>query len=425
MKVEEFKQPAQGGATKDRPLENTNLNKIPDEPDPLPEIEQRRGIGFGLIFVLLVAFGAIGWFVYKGITSRVSAEKTLVVETHDAATLTVAVTHPKLASAAQNLVLPGNTQPLIDSPIYARTNGYLRKWYFDIGARVHKGDLLAEIETPEVDHQLQQARADLETAQANLALAKITADRMVVLEKKGAVAKQDTDNVVGDMNSKKAIVDSAAANVKRLEDLQSYEKVYAPFDGVITVRNTDIGQLIDAGSGGQGKELFHMSATNQLRVYISVPEDYEQAARNGAPATLTLNEFPGRTFKGTIVRNANSIDMASRTLLVEVDVDNPTGELLPGAYVSVHLKYSGPAEDALTIPVTTVLFRSEGIRAAVVRDGKAELVPITIGRDFGDTLEVLAGLRPSESLILNPPDSLISGTPVKVEQAQETEKQTK
>ena len=240
---------------------------------------------------------------------------------------------------------------------------------------------------------------------------------MVNLEKRAPSRVRIWTTSVGDMNSKKAIVDSAAANVKRLEDLQSYEKVYAPFDGVITARNTDIGALIDAGSGTAGKELFHISATNRLRVFISVPEDYDQAAKNGSPASLTLNEFPGRSFPGTIVRNSNSIDLASRTLLVEVDVDNPTGELLPGAYVSVHLKYTGASANALTIPVTTVMFRSEGIRAAIVRDGKAMLVPITIGRDFGDSLEVLAGLGPQDPLIVNPPDSLISGTPVKVEQA--------
>jgi RND family efflux transporter MFP subunit len=378
----------------------------------------KRAMSVGLVLTLVIAFGAIGWFVYKGITARVSAEKALVTETHAAATLTVSVTHPKTASAAQELVLPGNTQPLIDSPVYARTSGYLRKWYFDIGSHVKSGQLLAEIETPEVDHQLQQARADVETAQANYDLSKITADRLVALQKKGAVARQDADNAVSDMNAKRATVDASQANVKRLEDLQSYEKVYAPFDGVITARNTDIGDLINAGAGGSnGKELFHISANNRLRVFISVPEDYSQAAQNGAQATLTLNEFPGRTFKGSVVRNSNSIDLASRTLLVEVDVDNPTGELLPGAYVSVHLQYTGASAQALTIPVTTVLFRSEGMRAAVVRDGRAELVPITIGRDFGESLEVLSGLRPRENLILNPPDSLISGTPVKIESA--------
>jgi RND family efflux transporter MFP subunit len=398
--------------TVEEPKEQREPDSL-NEPGTAAEPKPKRGLGFGLIFLVLVAMGAIGWFVYKGVTTRVSAEKALVVETHDAAFLTVAVIHPKVTGATQQLVLPGNTQPLIDAPVYARTNGYLKKWYADIGTRVKAGDLLADIETPEVDHQLQQAKAELETAQANLSLAQITAERMVNLEKKGAVARQDTDNVVGDRDSKKAIMDSAAANVKRLQDLQSYEKVYAPFDGVITSRSTDIGALIEANSSG--KELFHISAINRLRVFISVPEDYEQAAKTGSPATLTLNEFPGRTFPGTIVRNSSSIDLASRTLLVEVDADNPTGELLPGAYVSVHLKFSGTSANALTIPVTTVLFRSEGIRAAVVRGGKAELVPITIGRDFGDTLEVLAGLRPDESLIVNPPDSLISGTPVKVE----------
>jgi RND family efflux transporter MFP subunit len=383
-----------------------------------PEGSPRRALGPGLILLLLIAAAAIGWFIYKGISTRVSAEKALVIETHAADVLTVSVTHPKTASATQELVLPGNTQPLIDAPIYARTSGYLKKWYSDIGTRVKKGDLIAEIETPETDHQLQQARADFETAQANLNLSKLTSDRLVNLGKKGAVARQDVDNSVGDMNSKKAIVDSAAANVKRLEDLQSYEKVYAPFDGVITARNTDIGALIDAGSStSNGKELFHISATNRLRVFISVPETYDQAAKNGGAASLTLNEFPGRSFPGTIVRNSNSIDLASRTLLVEVDVDNPTGELLPGAYVSVHLKYTGVSANALTIPVTTVMFRSEGIRAAIVRNGKAMLVPITVGRDFGDSLEILSGLGPKDSLILNPPDSLISGTPVKVQEA--------
>jgi RND family efflux transporter MFP subunit len=395
-----------------------NAPVVSEKPAAVSTASPRRGIGPGLILLLLIAAAAIGWFVYKGISTRVSAEKALVVETHDAATLIVSVTHPKESSATQELVLPGNTQPLIEAPIYARTSGYLKKWYSDIGTRVHKGDLIAEIETPETDHQLQQARADLETAQANLNLSQLTSDRLVNLGKKGAVARQDVDNSVGDRNSKKAIVDSAAANVKRLEDLQSYEKVYAPFDGVITARNTDIGALIDAGSSSaNGKELFHISATNRLRVFISVPENYDQAARNGSPAALTLNEFPGRSFPGTIVRNSSSIDLASRTLLVEVDVDNPTGELLPGAYVSVHLKYTGASANALTIPVTTVMFRSEGIRAAIVRDGRAMLVPITVGRDFGDSLEILSGLGPKDPLILNPPDSLISGTPVKIQEA--------
>jgi RND family efflux transporter MFP subunit len=365
------------------------------------------------VLVLVVA-GALGWFIYKGITGRVSAEASLVQETKQTAVVTVSVTHPKNSGANEQLELPGNTQPLIDAPIYARTNGYLNKWYVDIGTKVKAGQLLAEIATPEVDHQLQQARADLQTAQTNHQLAETTADRYKNLVAKGAVARQDADNVISDMKSKQTIAESAAANVKRLEDLQSYEKVYAPFDGVITARNTDIGQLIDSGSGGAAKELFHISAINTLRVFVNVPEENQQAAANGLAVTLTLSEFPGRKFRGMIVRNSNSIDPVSRTLLVEVDVDNPTGELLPGAYAIVHLNYFGKSQSALTIPVSTVLFRSEGLRAVIVRDGKADLVPIEVGRDFGDSLEVVSGVRPTDALIVNPPDSLISGTPVKV-----------
>jgi RND family efflux transporter MFP subunit len=279
---------------------------------------------------------------------------------------------------------------------------------------VHAGDLLAEIETPETDQQLQQAKSDVETAETNYKLAQTTAGRYTNLLQKGAVARQDADNAVADMNSKKSIVQSAAANVKRLEDLQGYEKVYAPFDGVITARNTDVGALINAGAGASANGLFHLSATNRLRVFVNVPEEYERAAANGSKAALTLAEFPGRTFTGTIVRNASSIDPASRTLLVEVDVNNEKGDLLPGAYVSVHLDLTGASVNALTIPINTVLFRAEGLRAAVVRGGKALLVPFQVGHDFGDSLEVVSGLKADEDMIVNPPDSLISGTPVRI-----------
>ena len=394
--------------------------KEPAEKEPpIREAEPRR-LGFGFFAILLALAGVLGWFIYKGINQRVSARNALVRETQQSAVLDVAVVHPKLTGASETLELPGNTQPLIDAPIYARTSGYLSKWYVDIGTRVKAGQLLAEIASPEVDHQLLQAKADLATAQTNLKLAQMTAGRYANLVTKGAVARQDADNVISDMKSKQTMVESAEDNVKRLEDLQSFEKVTAPFDGVITARNTDVGQLIDAGSAAPGKELFHISANNKLRVYINVPEIYDQSARNGSPATLTLNEFPGRVFHGTVVRNSGSIDPASRTLLVEVDVENPTGDLLPGAYVFVHLHATGQASAAMTIPVNTVLFRSEGLRAAVVRNNRAMLVPIQVGRDFGDSLEVVAGLRPNESLIVNPPDSLISGTPVKVTEVQET-----
>ena len=395
MKVEEFPERAQNERTR-------------------PSVREPKHAGPGILslVLLLIVAGVIGWFVYNGIHSRVAAQTALVAETHNNSVLTVAVVKPKIAGASQELTLPGNTQPLTEAPIYARTSGYLKSWTADIGTRVKAGQVLAEIDVPEIDHQLQQAKADLETAKTNLALAEVTATRMENLEKQGAVARQDADNVVGDRNAKKSIVASSEANVRRLTDLQSYEKIYAPFDGVITARNTDVGALID--SAGTGKELFHLAATNRLRIFINVPEEHEQSARTGAPATLTLNEFPGRTFRGTIVRNANSIDPVSRTLLVEVDVDNATGELLPGAYVSVHIKLTGSSATALTVPVNALLFRSEGLRAAVLRDGKALLVPIQIGRDFGDTLEVLSGLRPDDPLIINPPDSLVSGTPVRV-----------
>ena len=385
--------------------------------DVVPAPTEKARVGFVFISMTILVVAAIGWFIYRGITTRVSAAAALERETRRAAVLTVSVVQPVISGASQELVLPGNTQALIDAPIYARTSGYLKRWYADIGTRVHAGQLLAEIETPEVDHELQQARADMAVTQANFRLAQSTAARWKFLLKTQSVSQQETDQKIGDMNSRQAMVDSAASNVKRLEDIQSYQKVYAPFDGVVTARNTDIGALIGAGSTTAGRELFHVAATNRLRVFIRVPEEYGRAARNGAKATLTLNAFPGRSFSGTVVRNANAIDLESRTLLVEVDVDNPTGELLPGAYASVHLKMAGESARALTIPANTVLFRSEGVRVAVVRDGKAQLKAIQIGRDFGESLEVLAGLTPQDKLILNAPDSIVSGAAVRTVEA--------
>ncbi|MDP9054516.1 MAG: efflux RND transporter periplasmic adaptor subunit [Acidobacteriota bacterium] len=400
MKVQEHSGTRQGGNTH---LQNNQQDN-----------QQRHGVGFLFLAVLLLVLGAIGWFVYKGIHRRVSTENALVQETHRSSVLTVSVVHPKLSTQAHQLNLPGNTQPLIDAPIYSRTSGYLRKWYADIGTKVRAGQLLAEIEAPEVDQQLMQARSELQTAQTNFTLSQTTAGRYSALLQKGAVARQDVDNSVADMNSKKSIAESAAANVKRLEELQRYQKIVAPFDGVITARNTDVGALIDAGAGGTGKELFHISSTSRLRIFVNVPEEYERAAVNGSTVTLTLSEFPGRAFTGIIVRNSHAIDPASRTLLVEVDVNNANGDLLPGAYVSVHMNLTGSSVSAMTIPVNTVLFRAEGLRAAVVRDGKALLTPFQVDHDFGDSLEVVAGLKPDENLIINPPDSLVSGTPVRI-----------
>ncbi|HXE14962.1 MAG TPA: efflux RND transporter periplasmic adaptor subunit [Bryobacteraceae bacterium] len=376
--------------------------------DPKP-----RRPGPILLIVLLVIAAVLGIVIYRGIAARTHATAALVHQTNEDAVPTVVVTYPKAGAPAQEIVLPGNTQAFTDTPIYARTNGYLKRWYFDIGARVKAGQLLAEIETPEVDQQLAQARADLATAEANLALAKSTADRWKSLLTSDSVSKQETDEKVGDYNAKKATVDAMQSNVKRLEQLSGFGKVYAPFSGVITARNVDIGTLIDAGANTPGHELFHMAAIRTLRVYVNVPQLYSRAAKPGASANLTLDEFPGRVFHGRLVRNASAIDSSTHTLLVEVDVDNPTGELLPGAYVLVHLKL--PTQiSSVTIPSNTLLFRSEGLRVAVVRDNRAVMVPIKIGRDYGDTVEVVSGLQPNEAVIVNPADSLLSGTPVHV-----------
>jgi RND family efflux transporter MFP subunit len=368
------------------------------------------------LLVFFLAAGALGYFIYKGIHSRVEAATELKKETDQSAVSSVQVIHPKPSGETEEIVLPGNIQAFTDTPIYSRTNGYLKSWKVDLGAHVKTGELLAEIETPEVDQQLAQARADLATADANLALSQSTATRYEALLKSDSVAKQDVDEKLGDLNAKKAIVDSASYNVKRLEQTQGFQKVYAPFDGVITARNTDIGALINAGSSAtssNGRELFHESATGTLRVYVNVPQMYARAARVGSSADLTFNEIPGRKFRGSLVRTADSIDMASRTLLTEVDVDNTKGELLSGAYVSVHIKLPSKAQ-TVTIPVNTLIFRSEGLRVAVVRDGQAQLTPFIMGRDFGSQVEVLGGITPNDIVIVNPSDSLTSGTPVTV-----------
>jgi len=272
--------------------------------------------------------------------------------------------------------------------------------------------LLVEIETPEVDQQLQQARGDLETAQANYNIAKITAARWEFLVSTGSVSQQETDQAKSDLTAKKAAADASASNVRRLEELQAFERIYAPFDGIITARNTDVGALIDAGASAP-KELFHLASINKLRVFVAIPEVYSRAANTGASATLTLDEFPGEVFKGTLVRNANAIDSASRTLLTEVDVDNPKGRLLPGAYVFVHMKLPESTK-SVTVPSNTLLFRKEGLQVGVARDGKVELVSVKMGRDYGNSVEIVSGLEGSDAVIVSPPDSLISGTQVKI-----------
>jgi RND family efflux transporter MFP subunit len=368
-----------------------------------------------LTLVLLAAAAAValGIAIYAGIRSRTTTEQQLAVATVDAAIPIVQVVHPQPNAPIEEISLPGNTQAYVDSPIYARTSGYLKAWYFDIGAHVKKGQLLAEIDTPEVDQELLEARAQLETARANAALAGATAKRYTSLAGTGAVTQEQIDTAVDDLNAKKATVDSNISNVGRLNQLQSFEKVYAPFDGIITARDTDVGALIDAGVNQGAKELFHLAETEKLRVYVAVPEIYSRAAEPGAVASLTLDEFPSEVFHGTVVRNSNAINLASRTLNVEVDSDNNTGKLLPGAYVFVHLKLPGQRE-SVTVPSNTLLFRSEGLRVGLVHAGQVELLPITIGRDYGSRVEVVSGLQPSDEVVLDPADSLTSGTAVRV-----------
>ena len=372
------------------------------------EVQRHRHLWLAGLAILVVGGAILARFV-----GRARAEESLARTTLEAAVPSVNVIHPEAGAPNQDIALPGYTQAFTDTPVYARTSGYLKTWRFDIGARVKKGDLLAEIDTPEVDQQLRQARADLSTAQANLNLAAITARRNENLLKTRSVSAQDRDNADGAMAADKTIVQSNEGNVARLEQLQSYEKVYAPFDGVITARNTDIGALVDADANSPSKELFHLAAIDTLRIYVAVPEPYSGAARPGATARLTLDEFPGESFHGTLVRNANAIDLSSRTLLLEVDVDNPAGRLLPGAYTFVHLSLP-LATRSVTLPSNTLLFRREGLSAAVVHNGRAQLVPVTIGRDYGERVEILSGLQPADEVISDPSDSLISGTTVRI-----------
>jgi len=366
--------------------------------------------------VAVVAFLIVAAVVISGIVPRVRARATLRNETNQLAVPTVIVAKPKGSAPGQEVILPANVQAFRDAPIYARTNGYLKRWYADIGTHVKAGQLLAEIETPEVDQQLHQARADVSTAEANTHLSEITSSRYEGLLKSDSVSQQDVDNAKGDYAAKRAILQSSQANLKRLEELQSFEKIMAPFDGVITARNTDIGQLINSGSStGPKSELFHIAAPGVLRVYVNVPEVYSRSTKPGLKADLILAEYPGRRFEGTLVRTADAIDQSTRTLLVEIQVNNPTGELLTGSYTEVHLKLPGDIS-TFTIPVNTLLFRSEGLRVAVVKDGKANLVPVTLGRDFGSEVEVLTGLNGDEQLIVNPPDSIVSGQQVRIAQ---------
>jgi RND family efflux transporter MFP subunit len=367
-----------------------------------------RGRGTVGILCAIALVAVIAW----GLHVRAASEAWVTQATQAAAVLSVSVVHPLEGSKADDLALPGSVQAFTDTPIYSRTNGYLKKWYFDIGAHVRKGELLAEIETPEIDQQLDQSRAELERMQANADLAGVTSNRWQALLAKHAVSQQEADQTRANYIAAQAAVDASRANVRRLEQLQSYERIIAPFDGVITARNTDIGDLIDAGSGSSNpRELFHMDATHKLRVYVAVPEVYSDSIHDGDNAMLTQDSNPDTKIPGTIVRNANAIDHSTRTLNVEVDVDNAKGVLRPGAYVFVHFQLLAIG-NTVTIPSNALLFRAEGLRVGVVRGDRVELVPVTIGHDFGNSVEITSGLTVADEVILDPSDSLAGGEQV-------------
>ena len=371
-----------------------------------PAISPRKAlVGVAVVVVIAAVLAGIG------IWSRMRADKNLSERTTDLAAPTVIVAAPKAGAPVDSFVLPGNVTSFTDSPIFARTSGYLTRWYFDIGARVKKGALLAEIATPELDQQLAQAQADLNTAQANANNARIQADRYTGLVQSDAVSRQDTDTYVNQAASTAAAVKSAQANVERLRQLQSFEKVYAPFDGVITARNIDTGQLIDPGAG---KELFRLQALQTLRVYTNLPQIYSANVKPGSTIDLTFAEHAGKIYQGSLVRTADAIDPVSRTLLVEIDVDNHAGELLPGSLAEVHFK-TPSAGPALIVPAAALIFRKEGLRVGVVVNGNvAHLVSVVIGEDDGASVQIVTGLSLGDHVIQDPPDSLIEGEKVQV-----------
>jgi RND family efflux transporter MFP subunit len=362
--------------------------------------------------ILFVVFAILGAYA---LLQRRNEHRVLAEQTERMAVPFVSVIRATPVEGASEMVLPGTLKAYVESPLYARTNGYLKKWYKDIGSHVNKGDLLAEIDTPEIDQQLAQARADLATAKANLSLAGTTNERYQDLLKTDSVSKQDADNASGNFTARQAMVQSAEANVKRLEDMESFKRVYAPFSGVITQRNVDVGTLINAGNGGNAtKEMFDLAQIDPLRVFVSVPQSYGPSIRIGMKACLTLSEINGRTFCGQVARTANAIDPSTRTLLTEVDVPNPSGTLLPGAYaqVSFDAKLSG---QRLSLPINALLFRPEGTIAAVVRpDNTLDLKKLIIGRDLGTTVEVLQGITETDNVVVNPPDALEQGQKVAI-----------
>jgi RND family efflux transporter MFP subunit len=385
------------------------MNEPVQEQESRP-MSGRKALVFAALIILVAAVLAAA-----GILPRVHAQKNLRRQTADLALANVVVQKPQMGEPSEELVLPGNMFAYVDSPIYARTDGYLEKWYFDIGAHVRKGQLLAVIASPEVDKQLAQAKADVATAQANASYAGIQAKRYQNLLRGNAVTAEETQNYVTQAASTNTQVKSAEANVQRLEEMVGFEKVYAPFTGTITARDVDIGTLINAGAGSAGgHEMFHMADEHVMRVYVNVPQIDSPMCGPGTPADLTLEQYPNRRFHGKVVRTAEAIDPASRTLLVEVDVPNPDGLLVPGDYTQVHFNLH-VAHPMLIIPAAALLFRQQGLQVATVVNGNtAKLVPITIGQDDGRVVQVTQGLTADDEVIQNPPDSIITGEKVRV-----------
>lgn len=391
------------------PGEGLVSREAADEDDLLPATRRpRRLLAYGL-----GALAVATTMVVSGVLDRSRSEVSLARLTAQEAIPTVAVIHPEQGITGQQLVLPGTIQPYFEAPIYARVSGYLKMWYTDIGAHVKAGELLATIETPDLDQELAQAKADLGVANANYQLAKVTAQRWQRLLASDAVSQQTVDEKTGDAAAKQAAVTAAQANVARLEAQEGFKRIVAPFNGIITARKTDVGALINAGSG-VGPELFTAADVHEMRVYVRVPQAESAGIRNGMPATLTLPQFPDRTFPATVATTASAIDPASRSLLVELTANNPDGVLAPGTFTDVHFQLP-PQPHLVRIPTSALLFRENGLKVAVVGpDGKAQIKPIRAGRDLGTQIEVLAGLSPSDIVINSPPDSLIAGETVRV-----------
>lgn len=384
------------------------MSHQPASPPPGQGNPQKHHFKAVLLVIVLVALAS--W----GIVSRIEAASSLHKKTNEQAIPSVAVLKAPHGPVSEEVTLPGTVQAWHEAPIYARTSGYLKSWVTDIGAQVKAGDLLAEIETPEIDAQLRQAQADLATAEANNALAQTTNKRWQDLVKTNSVSKQEAEEKAGDAAAKAALAASAKANLDHLQQLQDFKRVTAPFDGTITARNTDTGALINAGSSGTGPELFHIAETSKLRIYVQVPENYMQAITPDMTAELYFTEYPQRSFTATLAHTAEALDPVTRTLLIQLQVDNDKNELHAGSYAEVHLKLASTS-DNVRLPVNTLLFRGDGMQVATVdAEGKAQLKAVTIGRDYGKEVEVTAGVTPDETIIINPPDSLVSGQAVKV-----------